>query len=100
MTRHAGTHIMRRFSGDYVALANRSVAGLACCACYSVHPVTEVNVSRDPVDADPRYRLLVSGGGSHLLNVRAVGLYRLVTAHAETRCRKAHNFAGVGISVA
>ena len=91
---------MRHLFGDYVALANLSVAGLACCARFSVHPVTEVNVSRDPVDADPWYRLLVFGGGSHLLNLRTVGLYGLMTAHAETLRGKPHELAGVGVSVA
>ena len=91
---------MGDFPGDYVALANLSVAGLACSAGFSVHPVAEVNVSRYPVDPDPRYRLLVPGGGSHFLNVRAVGLYRLMTAHAETGCRKAHKLARVGVSMA
>jgi len=100
MTSYAGSHIVRYFPGDYLALANLSMAGLACGACFSVHPVTEVNESRNSVDADPRYRLVVFGRDNHLLNMRTVCLYRLVTSHAEARCRKAHQIAGVGISVA
>lgn len=99
MTRHAGTHIVQHLFGDHVALANLAVAGLACCACFSVHTVAEENVRRDPVDADPRNRLLLSGGGSHLLNVRTVSLYRLVAAHAETLRRKPHKFARFSVSV-
>jgi hypothetical protein len=100
MTSYAGSHIVRHFPGDYVALANLSMACLACCACFRVHTVTEVNESRNSVDANPRYRLVVFGRDGHLLNMRTVGFYCLVAAHAEARCRKAHKVAGVGISVA
>jgi hypothetical protein len=100
MTRHAGTHIMGDFPGDYVALANRSVTFLARRAGCYVHSMTEVDERRETVDAHPGYRCIVSGGGRNLLNVWAIGLYRLMTAHAETRCRKAHEVAGVRILVA
>src|SRR5262245_13001562 len=100
MTRHTGAHIMRHLLGDHVALANLPVAGHACCACLSMHTVAEVNISRDLIDADPRNRLLLSGGGSHLQNVGTVGLYGLMTAHAETRCRKSHKFARIRVFMA
>jgi len=91
---------MRHFSGDYVALANRSMTFLARRAGCGVHSMTEVDERRETVDAHPGYRRIVFGGGRNLLNVWAIGLYRLMTAHAETRCRKAHKFAGVSVSVA
>ncbi len=60
---------MDHLFGDHVALANRSVTGLTCCACLNVHTVAEVHIRRDPIDADPGNRLLLFGGGGHLLNV-------------------------------
>src|SRR5690242_15324981 len=84
VTRHAGTHVGRHLSGNHVPLANGSVTGLACYACRGMHAMAEVNEIRDPVNANPRNRLLLSDGFRQLLNVRAVGLYRLVTAHAES----------------
>src|SRR5260221_6656923 len=100
MTRHAGAHVVHHLFGDQVALPNRSVAGLTCRACCGMHAMAEIDVSRDLIDADPRNRLLLSGGGGHLLDVRTVHLYRLVTAHAETLRGKPHELAGVGVSVA
>ena len=66
MTRQARPHIGRHLFGDDVAFANRSVAGFAGYACFGVHTVAEENVSWDPVDADPRKRLLLFGGSSQL----------------------------------
>src|SRR5947209_1287032 len=99
MTRHAGTHIVRHLFGDDVALANRSMAGLAGCACFGVNTMTEVNESREAVDADPGSRLLLFRGGGELLNVRTIGLDRLVTGHAKTLCRIPHEFTRFGILV-
>ena len=65
-----------------------------------VHTVAEVDESREPIDADPGNRLLLFGGGGQLLDVRTVGLDRLVTAHAETLRGIPHELAGVGVLVA
>src|SRR6266850_6686124 len=100
MTRHAGTHVVHDLFGDHVALPNRSVTGVTCCAGCRMHTVAEIDVRRDLIDADPGNRLLLSGGGGHLLDVRTVYLYRLVTAHAEALRGKPHELAGVGVSVA
>src|SRR5262249_14196922 len=100
MTRHARAHIVHDLLRDHIALANRSVAGLTCCARLSVHTVTEVDERRDPVDTDPWNWLLLFRGGSDLLNVRAISLYGLVTAHAETLSRKSHKFPRISVSVA
>ena len=75
---------MHHLIGDHISLANRSMAGLTCCACLNVHTVAEVDVCRESVDADPWNWLLLFGGDSYLLNVRAVSSYALVTAQAET----------------
>src|SRR3954451_6971420 len=99
MTCHAGTHIVRELFGDHVALANRSVAALACCACVRVHTMAEVNVSREPVNADPRKRLLLCGRGRQLSDVGTVGFYRLMTAHAETLRRVPHDLTRIRVFV-
>ena len=99
MTRHAETHIVRHLFGDYVALANRSMAGLAGCACFGVHTMAEVNESREAVDADPGNRLLLFGGGGELLNVRTIGLDGLVTGHAKTLRRIPHQLTRFGVLV-
>ena len=91
---------MHHLFGDYVALANRAMACLTCCACLRVHSVAEVDECRDPVDADPWNWLFLFGCGSYLLNVRTVSFDGLVAAHAETLRRKPHEFTRVGISVA
>ena len=90
---------MRDLFGDHVAVANRSVAGLACCARFRVHTMAEVNESREPIDADPRKRRLLSGGGSQLSDVRTVGLYRLMAAHAETLGRIPHDLTRIKVFV-
>ena len=91
---------MHHFLGDHVAFANWSMASLARCACVNVYTVAEVNEGRDSVNPDPRYRLILFREARKLLNVGTVGFYRLVTAHAETLCRKPHQFARISVSVA
>ncbi len=91
---------MHHFLGDHVAFANWSMASLACCACTNVYTVAEVNEGRDSVDPDPRYWLLLFREGRYLLNVGTVGFYRPMTTHAETLCRKPHQFARISVSVA
>src|SRR5690348_2124534 len=100
MARHAGAHIVHHLFGDHIALANRSVAGLAGGAGLDVHAVAEVDERRDLVDADPGNRLLLLGRDSYLLNIGTVSPYGLVATHAETLCRKPHEFAGISVSVA
>ena len=100
VTCHAELHIERDFLGDPVALANRSVADFARCARRSMYTMAEVNERRELIDADPRNRPLLFGGGRQFLDVRAVRLYRLVTAHAETFRWKGHQLARVRILVA
>lgn len=91
---------MRYLFGDHVTLAHLSMAGLAGCACCRMHPVAEEHVGREAVDANPWDRLLFFGGCSQLLNGRAIGLHRLVAAHAETLCGEAHHFARLRVFVA
>src|SRR4051812_25291005 len=100
MTGRAGAHVVHHLSGHHVALPDGPVAGLAGRARSRVHTVAEVDVLRELIDADPRDRLLVSGRGGESLDVWAVGLDRLVTAHAEGFRRKTHELAGVGVLVA
>src|SRR5262245_7527827 len=100
MARHAGLHVVHDLSRHDVALPHRSVAGLARRARRGVDSVAEVDVGRQLIDADPWDRLLVSGGGSQLLDVRTVCLYRLMAAHAETLRGKPHELAGIGVRVA
>src|SRR5262249_48020337 len=100
MTRHARTHIVLHLCGDHIALANRSMTGLTCCACLNMHTVAEVDECRDPVDADPWNWLLLFCGGSDLLNVRAVSLDGLVTAQAEALGRISHKLARIRVFVA
>lgn len=99
MTRHAGAHIVRHLLGDDVALTNRSMAGLAGCACFAVHTMAEVNEIRKAVDADPGNRLLRFGGGGQLLNVRTIALDGLVTGHAKTLRRIPHQLTRLWVLV-
>ena len=99
MTRHARPHIVHHLLAHHIALADRSMAGLACRACLSVHTVAEVDKCRDPIDADPWNRLLFLRSGRYLLNVRTVGLYRLVATHAETLRWEPHKLSGISVSV-
>src|SRR5262249_52443469 len=100
MTRDTGAHIVYHLLGNHIALAHRPVAGLTGCACLNVHTVAEVDVCRNPVNAEPWNCLLLSCGSRYLLNVRTVGLYGLVTVHAETLSRKPHKVTRISVSVA
>src|SRR5689334_1528972 len=100
MTRHTGTHVVRHLFGDDVSLANGSMAGLARCARFGVHTMAEVNESREAVDADPGNRLPLFGGGGELLNLRTIGLDRLVTGHAKFLRRIPHELTRFGVFMA
>ena len=99
MTGHAGSHVVNHLAGDRVAIANGSVAVLACRASGGVYTVTEKDVRRDLVDTYPRDRPLLSGGRRQFLNVGAVGLDGLVTAHAEAFRWETHHLARIGVPV-
>jgi hypothetical protein len=99
MTRHTGTHVVRHLFGDDVAFANRSMARFAGCACFGVHTMTEVNESREVIDADPRNRLLLFGGCGELLNVRTIGLDGLVAGHTKSLRRIPHELTRFGVLV-
>jgi hypothetical protein len=75
------------------------MARLAGCARLGVYTVTEVNVRREAVNADPTDRLLLVGSGSELLNVRTIWLVGLMAGHAKTLGRKPHELTGVGVLV-
>lgn len=99
MTRHARAHIVCYLFGDHVALSNRSMAGLARCACLGVHTVAEVNEARESIDANPGDRRLLLGGCSKFLDVRTLGLDGLMTGHAKTLRRISHELTRFGVFV-
>ena len=94
MAGYATIHADIRFPPETVSFRNRAVASLARCATFQVYFVTEIDESRNFVNADP-------GNGSVRLYVRsqapdggAVGLHCLMTSHAHLGLRNPFYVAG------
>src|SRR5260370_13994104 len=82
MAVHAARHRNVSFPRDAVALGHRPVAGFARGAGIQMAFVTEFDITRYLVDADPRNRAAGVCKRRELQNGRAVFLDRNVTRHA------------------
>lgn len=96
---HARAHRDIHLFTDDIALAHRTMARFACRPGLGVRSMAEEYKAGDLVDPHPWDKLLLFCSRRDLGDVRAVSLYRLVTAHAITRCREAHHLARIGILV-
>lgn len=100
MAVHTGAHVVEHLFGQYIAFANRTMAGLASRSRLRVGTVAEEYIRGNLVYTRPVNGLVVLCCGRQLLNVRTVGFHRFVATHAKADCRESHHLAGIGTRVA